>query len=214
VLSRPQTSSIIASQLDGSHSEIICREINYSVRVTHNRTCDAPSKSSPQWRNAMTNTKCIIILLGYVMQLFRQVQTIQKTFLAPPLGQKTLCTVKNWGSKGIRNVGTNQTTRRHVQKNCNIHFHRHEKIICRIGEKTIVHLQWPMCIVCSVGQYIHLQWPICTVSSVGQYVQLNMTIFWYFTPCSLIEIYRCFGKTCCPHLLHWKWRQRFPPKPP
>jgi len=72
---------------------------------------------------------------------------------------------------------------------------------------------WFLRKVPSAGQYIHVKWPIFTVSSVWKYIQLYITVFCYLTPCSLIEIYRPCGVTCCNSLLHRKWTQRFSPKP-
>jgi hypothetical protein len=29
--------------------------------------------------------------------------------------------------------------------------------------------------------------------------RINLAVFWVVAPCSLIEAYRCFKGTCCPH---------------
>jgi len=35
-------------------------------------------------------------------------------------------------------------------------------------------------------------------------VTMNITVFWYVTSCSLVEIHLLFGGTCCPHLDGWR----------
>jgi hypothetical protein len=38
---------------------------------------------------------------------------------------------------------------------------------------------------------------------------LKMTVFWFLTPCSLVEIYKHFRGTCCLHHLHTHHHENF-----
>ena len=35
-------------------------------------------------------------------------------------------------------------------------------------------------------------------------VSMNIILFWYVTPCSLVEFHLLFGGTCCSHLQGWR----------
>jgi hypothetical protein len=43
-------------------------------------------------------------------------------------------------------------------------------------------------------------------------VQIYIEVFWYITPCSLVDGYQRFGGTYCVHLMDRRWRQHIPPK--
>jgi hypothetical protein len=85
--------------------------------------------------------------------------------------------------------------------------------------RTTNHVQWSVTSLFSWEKKVKYNIGWNSIFGVLTAVTMKITVFWDVTPCSLVERYQCFGRTCCFHLKgggvtrpSWRWRHKVPPE--